>query len=870
MVQSVKNTINGYKMGPIRALAQEPVQNSKDAKLGDRVDVEYRLHARGHNPIDYLLTVTDRGTKGLGGRILSGAEVASRGNVFNEGEDWAAFEGHGYTKVNQDALGSRGEGKSAFLYHSDAYGTDKARWNTRRMVMLYDTLLPDGQYRLGIRYAKPNDGFRDPPFVDDEARELVKSAIFDVDDDLSVQLRLEPLDCVGTRVIVPRLSMEAIEAIRNGDLEKWLQMCWWRAIQVDDIQITIIDDTGSSRTIAVPSWWKNEPWRDEFDDSAVEYVNIALPSYPGFKIKRVVLFHDENLEAHKRLYSNKDPEFDGVQLMRGTQWIETLGIPQDFGTLIPDEFRAGFRGFAEFDLALDRELRKDNYERPQHDDFLRTQPLVRAVIAAVQECVKQFSERQGWTDTKDSQKEATTREIRVAEEIFSTFAQPKSDNPINKGGNGVGGTKWDASFQVDYPNDQTTRVDWGQTVSAVYVSCQTNPPMDYGRVKIDLELEDPVGVKSVLASERVDLKEDGTAWVDFGDFPVIKGRSNNPHLHCPEDGRYLLSATISSVDANVKRVSRRLFVQTDPPTPPPKQPITASIRVINLDNLERTRINAGERFAIEISAKNRNNYISDVLVDASLVARELPGNLLESVDAPKSEILASRLPVQLPINRTGESPVPITIVNKTLRMFDDVPDTEPDTPYLVAAPGLHDVRVDLRDADSGEPITSRSTAIHFEHDPPNKGNQIPFVLKRREESQNDLPSPADPSWWLERPQDLSEPLYLFYSASHHLYKIAQHADQGSGRQRRGTTSFIREICADALVDWMHDGYVNGDETRYDLITDRRLVSHLWGHLADSLESYRDAAERHTPTDELAKLRREVVAKMVRILDEGGV
>ena len=69
---------------------------------------------------------------------------------------------------------------------------------------------------------------------------------------------------------------------------------------------------------------------------------------------------------------------------------------------------------------------------------------------------------------------------------------------------------------------------------------------------------------------------------------------------------------------------------------------------------------------------------------------------------------------------------------------------------------------------------------------------------------------------------------------------------------------------------MHEGYINGDETRYDLITDRRLDSHLWSHLADSTESYRDAAEEDTPPDELAKLRREVVAKMVRILDKGGV
>ena len=34
MVTIVRNIIQGYRMGPIRALAQEPVQNSKDAARG--------------------------------------------------------------------------------------------------------------------------------------------------------------------------------------------------------------------------------------------------------------------------------------------------------------------------------------------------------------------------------------------------------------------------------------------------------------------------------------------------------------------------------------------------------------------------------------------------------------------------------------------------------------------------------------------------------------------------------------------------------------------------------------------------------------------------------------------------------------------
>ena len=618
----------------------------------------------------------------------------------------------------------------------------------------------------------------------------------------------------------------------------------------------------------MPDWWKNEPWRDERNDNAAEFTNIELTSNSEFKIKRVVLLHDETFKAHEHLYSNKEPEFDGVQLLRGTQWIETLGIQQEFAAYIPEEFRAGFRGFAEFDRALDRELRKSSYEKPQHDDFIRTQGLIREIIATIKECVKQFSEDRGWTDSGDSQKDASVRENQVAEEFFNTFAKPKNGSPITSGGDSNGGTEWKADLQIDYPNEQTTRVDWGQIVSAVYVACKTDPPLDYGRLKIDLELEHPDGTKSLLRSEGTELKEDGTASVDFGNFPVLKGRSSDQHLHCPVDGRYFLSTTINPVAANSKRAARCLFVQTDPPKSPPKQPITASIKIINPDEPERVRINSGERFSIDITAKNRTATTTEVMVDASLIARELPGNLLEGVDAPKSAVLASTIPVKLSGARAGESPAPCALVSQTFKLFNDLPNTKTKTPYLVAAPGLHDIRVDLRDAKSGEPITSRSTVIYFEQDPPGTANQIPFVLKRMEENQNGLPSPAKPSWWLEKPQNPADPLSLFYSAGNHLYEIAERADRGSGRRRYGTTAFIREICADALLDWMHEGHVNGDETRYDLITDRRLDSHFWGHLADGIESYRDAAERETPTDMLAQLRREVVAKMVRILDEG--
>lgn len=76
MVQEVRNIVEGYRMGPLRALAQDPVQNSYDAKrpgISGPVLVDYCVSSRkleSGEPM-YLLTVTDRNTTGLAGPVIS-------------------------------------------------------------------------------------------------------------------------------------------------------------------------------------------------------------------------------------------------------------------------------------------------------------------------------------------------------------------------------------------------------------------------------------------------------------------------------------------------------------------------------------------------------------------------------------------------------------------------------------------------------------------------------------------------------------------------------------------------------------------------------------------------------------------------------
>ena len=295
------------------------------------------------------------------------------------------------------------------------------------MAMLYDTLLASGEYRLGVRYARPGDGVRRPPILGNTAREFVRSNAFEIDADLKYPLELSPLDEVGTRVIVPFLSSEAVKAFHNGDLAKWLQMLWWRAIQVNDLSIRLVDEYGDVQHIDVPHWWKDEPWKvDPLPGHVYLVEHCQLPQEPRYKIKRLVLMHDPSLEEHVHLYDRKEPEFDGVQVMRRSQWIETLSTRSEFGRLIPAECRRGFRGFVEFDKQLDRKLRGPAYEKPQHDDFIRRTSLIQNILGEIESHVEVFSRNNGWLDSEESAEKARESEQNALRRVLRVFMPPTS------------------------------------------------------------------------------------------------------------------------------------------------------------------------------------------------------------------------------------------------------------------------------------------------------------------------------------------------------------------------------------------------------------------------------------------------------------
>jgi hypothetical protein len=831
MVQEVRNIIEGYSMGAVRALAQEPVQNAIDARRAGAsiVRVEYRLirqELEDGREVN-LLTVTDSGTTGLRGPVLAPDDLFARETVgLLPEENWAAWEAMGYTKIGEDALGSRGQGKAAFLYHS-RHESDLTMQDGRpleRMIIFYDTLLEDGTYRLGARLGRPGDVIVSPPFEGDEARELIAGTWRDYDE--VVPLGLAPLADVGTRIIVPFLSEEALEAFQDGELAAWLERCWWRAVQTRAVEIKLVDAEGGETTIGVPAWWSDEPWaKKPFPEGIFVKENIPIAPGDPLKIKRIVLLHKEDLAFDE--IPGWPLQYSGVQLLRGRQWIETLTASEKFGDFIPPVERDGFRGFVEFDRYLDRELRE--VEKPQHDGFKRRKVFVGQIDAQIKEAVKEFAEGQGWISDKAA---AEPEDEKTAEDVLRRV----SELFVSEGTGGDTGreTRWTCELSVDLPHAAIARVDYGETIANVSIACTHDPAGERKDVEFSLELVTPDG-HSVELVRRSGKTSGGSTGADLGDFTVVHTASGRGReLACPIRDRNRLRARCFFDGEIVASATRSFYVASDPP-PREARPFGVTLTVRNT-SADRTRINDGERIEIVATVANRSGETGDVTVNLSL------GDLM----------LADETELVVPGRPLGDLPGTADLVYRDVTVLTAPPADEPDRPFVVLEPGVHRVSVDVKDLE-GDVVAYAGKMIHVEVDPDRGGADMPFQVRARE----DLPYPI---WELTPPAGADGSWILLYAPRHPTF------EETKNDGRAALDRFWAETFCGALVEWaLRLERDAGDGSGFALLTQTgQNGSPLWerydNRLQELINTYED------PLQCLA-LQREVVSLMLCLLSE---
>ena len=834
MVTVVRNIVEGYGMGPIRALAQEPVQNSKDAAPRGNAHVEYRLHKQPspERPNVYMLTVTDSNTSGLRGPVRS-LEDIGQGKALGEGENWAAFEGMGYTKKkSDDALGFRGQGKAAYLYHSSL--PPMAPSGEDRMMILYDTLLPGGEYRLGVRHANPNDVVRQPPFLGNEARRIVSTRY--AENGTEIDLHLEPLDQVGTRIIVPYLSERAVEAIHSGELYLWLQRCWWRAVQTG-LSVEIVDEFGSTQPVTAPRWWDTEHWKKPTPRvRAYEDIEVA----DGLKIKRVVLLYDETL-------STSDADFWGVQLLRGQQWIETLG-KETLADYIPRDKRPGFRGFVEFDRGAERELRRA--ENPQHERFDRRVSGVKDLILAIENKVCEFADEQGWSG-REAVRPAPVGEREVALE-FLQFLSPRSRTGHSNGSRAASGSnvsmdlaeRWECNLGLDFPNSRSSRVNWGDYIRNLNVSVRFEPALISRHAAVSLELArvEDSAFPTAVGRQSVHLQNgEGVAY--FGDFQVITGVTGPGKLQCPQKGKWKLTARVQVNGVQVARASRSLFVNEDPPERGTNA-YTLSIFVANHTTGQR-RINGGDTIGVQVSVANH------MLDDQRLELTASLGNLL----------LADTMPVHTQGSPAGVTPPRTPAVQTRVVVNSTEPVVAPHQSVHLL-PGRHALRADLYL--NGGVVAHASHALDIEVDPVRPQGWPPFGI---EQISGNGPHPR----WLfhKRSQD---DWVLQYPPAYPLYRALEASPGQTGSQLAGVSAFVVDVCAEGIIEWAMEPLHSGDHSRLDELlsgTPSGADPERWEDFCDKMRELAELPSYPERINEYARLVRDCAARSLSLFEERG-
>ncbi len=863
MVQEVKNIIEGYDMGSLRALAQEPVQNALDAVRPGRktVEVEYRLLRRhtAEGNLCYLLTVTDSGTTGLRGPMVSDEELEGRHFKLKADENWAAFEAQGYTKENEDALGSRGQGKAAFLYHSYVPG------ETRRMLMLYDTFLENSEYRFGIRFARPVDQRLKTPLLDDEAQAAAQDSALSVGGELTVPLGLAPLREVGTRVIVPFLeeTSDVPKLQPYSELSGWLQRCWWRAIQTGKLKLRIVDEEQQiAEEISVPSWWQDLPrvqgksaatgnWRD-IPGGGRACIWRELPLDGGYQIRQLALLHSAALEEDEITHDH--PEYAGIQVLRGSQWIETRGTREEYGDFIPVDKRPGFRGYVEFDKATDSALRAS--EKPQHDGYNGRHKTVRLIRAELKSRVREFSETMGWALPQAATKQQVSqREKSTHSRFLQTFLNPNGHKP--KSGNRKGGTEtpqlvWDCRLDLEYPDPKSARVDWGQLIRNVYVWVGFEPDGDLaGSADLILEWLDDSGKAQEIYRQddaiRKQWNEDSVQQkFELGDWTILRGKaSRERQIECPEPGECRLRAVVEYHSERVTRAERTVYVQTEPPPPPKKNPVTLSISAENISagNIsayKQKRVDHSQVLHIQINARNRRLEDGTFYLTATFA----------------NEIFARDEAVTLIGTPAGDSPRRQCLISEKRQLLDpqqSAPLFMLDGVQHLKMPdssGVYRVSAELTDS-NGESIAVASRPVYFQRDPGNARNNLPFGIGQEDQKE---------MWKMNA--DLTK---LTYPQNYPLYKELP-VPQRQHRALQANLAFIAEISANGLLEWALRPKEQGDDSNYDQLHDesRALDNALWDDLNRGLEDLSKTVE--SPTD-FAQTWRATVAIMLEIFEE---
>lgn len=793
---------DSYADGEIRALAQEPVQNAKDARFHDEVvHVEYKLLRRmaSDEKSIFHLTVTDRGTTGL-----CGETNPNRSDLKNASEQilqelkWYHFERFFDSNKNSQQSGSRGWGKSIFLHCSQFPGQE------RGAMMLYDTRLRDKEYRLG-HFTIMDDEMRvlSRPLFNGEARQAVSEQTYVArNETIILPLALEPLNEPGTRITVPYLSKTFIEAIRDGSLANWLQYLWWRQIADGRLTITLVDEeAGTSQTIVEPEWWQ-----DDISSSDATTPGNIHELYEGCHIqtfenedlgnnctvKRLALLYDANLRDQP--LPTDGPDYIGMQMFRAGQCIETY---KKFD-LIPTKEKTGIRAFVEFDEYTDEQLREK--EKAQHDGFRKTGIVKNPILPFLEKTVHEFAQTIGLINNQDRDVGRSNEKFRrTSQFVFERLLSKALGDVLmeNNGESADGDTDkpWDVDVLLSFPNPKTSRVNWGQRITNIRIVVNSRPETWRRNTSYAIEWRAPGKQYVALWSKERPRKD---VWNYGLGHPQLLTRHklDEPnHIICPEPGTYRIRAAVYEGKRLVAKSAKRIHVEMDPPERQ-ENPYAVSISVENESAPGELRIENGNILRLQINGRNRTHD-------------NVTGHLL--LRMREGTVLVTDEPFEMPGKPLGGDERRHKLHSLRLRVVRGEPREvvrQNDLLTVALEPDRHVLQAYLMDG-RREIAPPGSRTLYFESEPERTQGGMPFEVFQ-------VRSGTPPMWELRM-----EESQLHFAAEYPLHKALR--QNSAPEYFDGHNPYELEININGLLQWALEPLLEDveDPTRIELLRDAK-------------------------------------------------
>ena len=378
----IEQVSKGYKTGNAKGIAhglqKDAIQNSWGAcRNKNEWSTAFELIYAKNNRDNVYLTITDTGTFGLCGKIYDNPEDIP--NELSENERLARFENMNFSGGNSGP-GLYGRGKLIF----QASSFNKS--------IIYDSLLENGEYRLGQRVL---DGRRLKQTSRVLQNEFAKQTLKNL-----TKNRLNPLTKIGTRITIINPIEEIVVSMDNGSFLKYIEETWWEILHNYNVQISVITD-GAKKTATCPSLLKDMLSQKTQNKNYYKNSNITT-SVMGepYKIKRICF-----LKVEKTI----DNHLQGLFVQRKGMKIGNVEL-----RFIPEELKGKIIGYIQLDKKYENKI--EEAENLEHYGFSLQYASYRELKNKAQQHFDRFKAQLGYEVEKgQSEDEKAKKALEISE-----------------------------------------------------------------------------------------------------------------------------------------------------------------------------------------------------------------------------------------------------------------------------------------------------------------------------------------------------------------------------------------------------------------------------------------------------------------------